>query len=153
MLVVLSLMLSLKVQQCGNKFGFHQHGTYSLLIVGFSLENEIGAVPLQSAEIFPPPSFNELPASTWHSEGFLVITEAVVSTYLKERSGYMKNYCTGIRLCKCDHVFDLGMGWLVVRIASTLRQNVDPPCVRSLPFYSLFVVLKDGGDTERSNYC
>jgi len=48
-----------------------------------SLENEIGAVPFQSVEFSPPPSFNELPTSAWISEGFPVITEAAVSTYLK----------------------------------------------------------------------
>jgi len=52
-----------------------------------SLENEIGAVPFQSVEFSPPPSFNELPSSTWISEGFPVITEAAVNTYLKARSG------------------------------------------------------------------
>ena len=44
-----------------------------------SLENEIGAVPFQSVEFSPPPSFNELPTSAWTSEGFPVITEAAVS--------------------------------------------------------------------------
>ena len=47
-----------------------------------SLENEIGAVPFQSVEFSPPPSFNDLPA-TWLTEGFPVITETAVSTYLK----------------------------------------------------------------------
>ena len=43
-------------------------------------------------------------------EGFPVITETAVSTYLKARSGYTKNYHTNVRLCQFGYIFDLEMG-------------------------------------------
>ena len=101
-------------------------------LYGQFLENEIGTVPFQSVEFSPTPSFNEPLTSAWTSEGFPVITEAAVSTYLKARSGYTNNYHTGIRLQYVSVVTYLIWRWPLLLVTSTSRQSVDPLCVRSL---------------------
>ena len=68
---------------------------------------------------------------------------------MKARSGYTKNYRTGVRLCQCGHVFDLEM----VNTSNTIyiKAKCRPTMRKIPPFYSLFVVLNDG--TPKSANC
>ena len=75
-------------------------------------------------------------------EGFPVITESAVSTYLKARSGFTKNYRTGVRLCQCGHIFDLEMASTANSIY--IKAKCRPNMHKIPPFYSLFVVLNVG---------
>ena len=57
----------------------------------------------------PPLSFDELPNDHWIGDDLSLVTESSVTSYLKARSGYTKNFRTGVRLCQCGHLFDLEM--------------------------------------------
>ena len=119
-----------------------------------SLENEIEAVPFDSVEYSSPPNFNDLPGAGWASDGFPIITESAVTDYLKTRSGYTKNFRTGVRLCQCGHLFglevvSLGNGPTTVYIKAKCR-----PTMRQVPpFYTLFVILTDGTPTSGNCKC
>jgi len=96
-------------------------------------------------EYSAPPIFNDLPdATNWITEGFPVILESKVMVYLKSRSGYTKNFCTGVRLCQCGHLYDLEMASAdrdpsVVYIKAKCR----PTMHKNPPYYALFVVIMD----------
>ena len=119
-----------------------------------SLENEIEAVPFDSVEYSSPPNFNDLPGAGWASDGFPIIMESAVTDYLKTRSGYTKNFRTGVRLCQCGHLFglevvSLGNGPTTVYIKAKCR-----PTMRQVPpFYTLFVILTDGTPTSGNCKC
>ena len=100
-----------------------------------SLERELEAVPFQSVEYSAPPSFSCLPsAGNWVSEGFPVILENAVSVYLKARSGYTKNFHTGVKLCQCGHLLERSVN-LEVCISG---QSVDQLCVK-IPRFTYFL--------------
>jgi len=73
------------------------------------LEEDIEALPFQNAEFSPLPSFDELLNDHWIGDDLPLVTESSVTTYLKARSGYTKNFRSGVRLCQCGHLFDLEM--------------------------------------------
>jgi len=80
------------------------------IITTDSIKRELEAVPFQSIEYSVPPSFSSLPnAANWVFEEFPVILENAVTVYLKARSGYTKNFRTGVRLFQCGHLFDVEM--------------------------------------------
>ena len=73
------------------------------------LEEEIEASSFQCVEYPSPPRFDDLPSDNWANGDFPLVTETCVSSYLKKRGGYTKNFQTGVRLCQCGHLFDLEM--------------------------------------------
>ena len=73
------------------------------------LEEEIEACPFHCVDYPSPPGFDELPSDGWADDDFPLVTESSVIAYLKARSGYTKNFRTGVRLCQCGHLFDLEM--------------------------------------------
>lgn len=94
------------------------------------LEGQIQAVPFQRTEYPSPPEFSELSNDlNWTGDGFPLVTENDVTTYLKDRDGYTKNFRTGIRLCQCGHLSCLEIARLILHM---LRQSADPPCDRFL---------------------
>ena len=56
------------------------------------LEEELEAVPFQCADFPAPP---ELPNENWIEDDFPLVTESQVTSYLKEKQGYTKNFKTG----------------------------------------------------------
>ena len=67
-------------------------------------------MPFQRTEYPSPPEFCELSNDlNWTGDGFPLVTENNVTTYLKDRDGYTKNFQTGIRLCQCGHLSSLEM--------------------------------------------
>ena len=96
--------------------------------------------PFNEGADFPaPPSFMELPNEGWSEDDFPLVTESSVTSYLKAKEGYTKNFRTGVRLCQCGHVFSLEMAkcgnfsFIKVKCRPTMRQVP--------PFYSLFIKL------------
>ena len=72
------------------------------------LEGQIQAVPFQRLEYPSPPEFSELSNDvTWTTDDFPLVSDNSISTYLKHKDGYTKNFRTGIRLCQCGHLFSL----------------------------------------------
>ena len=110
-----------------------------------NLEEELEAVPFQRADFPAPPSFIELPNEGWSKDDFPLITESLVSSYLKTREGYTKNFRTGVRLCQCGHFFNLEMA--KCRNFSFIKAKCRPTMRQVPPFYSLFIKL----DTSSTN--
>ena len=93
-------------------------------------------------------------ATNWITEGFPVILESKVTVYLKSRSGYTKNFRTGVRLCQCGHLYDLEMAsadrdpsvvYIKAKCRPTMRKNP--------PYYALFVVITDGTPSAANCKC
>ena len=59
------------------------------------------------------PSFESLPLGLWCKENFPIISADAV-TRKKKKSGYTKNYRTGVRLCQCGHLYDLEMAKVIL---------------------------------------
>lgn len=115
------------------------------------LEEDIEAQPFQNVEFSPPPSFDKLPADEWVDDDLPLVTESSVTTYLKARSGYTKNFRTGVHLCQCGHLFELKMA---KSSTSTYIKAKCRPTMRKDPvFYSLFVVINDGNPTAANCKC
>ena len=78
------------------------------IIATDDLERDLEALPFQTVDYSVPPSFNDLSAATdWATEGFPVVLETQVTTYLKAKGGYTKNFHIGVRLCQCSHLYDV----------------------------------------------
>ena len=78
------------------------------IIATDDLEGQIQAVPFQRNDYPSPHEFVELPNSTtWTGDNFPLVAESSVTTYLKDRDGYTKNFQAGICLCQCGHLFNL----------------------------------------------
>ena len=100
---------------------------------------ELEAVPFQCADFPTPPGFIELPKENWTEDDFPLVTETQVTSYLKAKQGYTKNFRTGVRLCQCGHVFSLEMARSgnFVFIKAKCR-----PTMRQVPsFYLMFIKL------------
>ena len=116
-----------------------------------SLEAELEAVSFQRVDFPAPPGFTELPNESWIEDDFPLVTESRVTSYLKAKQGYTKNFRTGIRLCQCGHVFSL-------EIASSGNFNYVKakcrPTMRKVPqFYSLFIKLDSSSGTLIGGNC
>ena len=81
-----------------------------------NLKEELGAVPFQCANFPVPSSFIELPNEGWSKDDFPLITESLVSDYLKAKEHFTKNFRTGVCLCQCGHVFNLEMANLIILV-------------------------------------
>ena len=73
-----------------------------------------------------------------------MILENVVTIYLNNRSGYAKNFCTGVRLCQCGHLFELEMTSVVSEPGTVyIKAKCRPTVCKDPPFYTLFVIFRD----------
>ena len=115
------------------------------------LEEDIEAIPFQNTEFPPPPGFDKLPADNWVDDDLPLVMESSVTTYLKARSGYTKNFRTGVRLCQCGHLFDLEMAKLAT--TTHIKAKCRPTMRKEPAFYSLFVEVKNGIPTAANCKC
>ena len=104
---------------------------------------ELKAIPFQCADFPAPSSFIELPSEGWSEDNFPLITEGLVSSYLKAKEGYTKNFRTSVCLCQCGHVFNLEMA--KSRNFSFIKANCRPTMHQVPPFYALFIKLDISG--------
>jgi len=114
------------------------------------LEQQIHAVPFQRTQYPSPPEFSELPSEvTWTGDDFPLVTESDVTTYLKDRDSYTKNFRTGVRLCQCGHLSSLEMyrctdfTYIKAKCRPIMRQT--PSC------YFLFIKLNATGTPVAGN--
>ena len=114
------------------------------------LEGQIQAVPFQRTEYPSPPEFSELSNDlNWTGDGFPLVTENNVTTYLKARDGYTKNFQTGIRLCQCRHLSSLE----IARCNDfTYVKAKCRPTMRQVPsYYYLFIKFNATGSPLAGN--
>ena len=80
------------------------------IIATDDFEEQIQAVPFQRIDYPSPPEFSELPNDAiWIGDDFPLVAVSNVTTYLKDKDGFTKNYRTGVRLCQCGHLCSLEM--------------------------------------------
>ena len=51
--------------------------------------------------------FYFLPDGPWMKDNLPLIREDVGTVYLKKKSGCTKYFRTGVRLCQCEHLYDV----------------------------------------------
>ena len=62
-----------------------------------------------------------------------------MTVYLKARSGYTKNFHTGVMLFQCGHLFDVEMTCEVSEPGSVyIKAKCQPTMRKNPPFYTLF---------------
>ena len=114
------------------------------IIATDDFEEQIQAVPFQRIDYPSPPEFSELPNDAiWIGDDFPLVAVSNVTTYLKDKDGFTKNYRTGVRLCQCGHLCSLEMArcnefaYVKAKCRPTMRQTPS--------FYCLFVKLNATG--------
>lgn len=76
------------------------------------------------------------------------ISKEIACQYLKKLRGYTKNFKTGVRLCQCEHVYDIE-NTLVLQSCedednttkSFVKAKCWPTMQKNPPFYQAFICL------------
>ena len=102
------------------------------------LEHELDAVVFEQLNIEKVAEFSELTDSNWTSSGFPTATDEIDGKYLKRLGVYTKNYCTGVWLCQCGHIYDVQCS---SKGAQVFKSKCRPTMRQHPPLYQCFVVF------------
>ena len=104
------------------------------------LEEEIDARVFVDFLVERAPGFDVLPMQ-WTSEGFPVMQEHTLCSFLKAKGAYTKNYKTGLRLCQCGHLSHIQKS--ASQVPLFLRARCRPTMKRQPPHYECFIQVAE----------